>query len=178
MLKIRFEKKSLGIIVFIFSLILGILAFVYGRKITNFLSLGYLGVFLANMVGSATIIFPIPSLATTVAAGAFLNPVLTALFSGLGSTIGELTGYFAGRGGKEIIEKNGKIKRIEKWMEKYGLWTIFGLSVIPNPFFDIAGIISGASKIPIWKYLIIVFLGKLIKYLVLSFTGFGILKLI
>jgi len=178
MFQIKLGKKSYGIYILAASLVLGISAFIFGRNIKNLQDLGYLGVFIANLLGSATIILPIPSFAATVAAGAFLSPVLTALFSAAGSTIGELTGYYTGLGSGDFIKWSDKrVKKVQAWIDKYGLWVVFVLAAIPNPLFDIAGIISGASKVSVWKYLLIVFSGKLIKFLILAYTGFGIFKL-
>lgn len=176
--KIKIDKKRLGIIILSLSLLSGALAVYAAIKLKDLQSFGYLGVFLVNLVGSATIIFPVPSFATTIAVGAFSSPILTAIFSGMGSTLGELTGYFAGRGGNIVAGKEERIKKVQKWMDKHGLWVIFALAAIPNPLFDIAGIISGMSQIPLKKYLIAVFFGKLIKFTVLAYTGFGFLKLI
>lgn len=176
--KIKITKKSLGIILLATSMVFGVAAFLVSLKLKNLQSFGYLGVFLANMIGSATIIFPVPSFATTIAVGAFASPILTALFSSLGSTLGELTGYFAGFGGEEIITNDNKIKKVKEWMDRYGLWVVFVLAIIPNPFFDLAGIISGVSKIPLKNYLSVVFAGKLIKFTILAYTGLGFLKLL
>lgn len=176
--KIKIDKKSLGIITLSLSLLAGVFAVFVAINFKDFQSFGYLGVFLANLIGSATIIFPVPSFATTIAVGAFSSPLLTALFSSLGSTLGELTGYFAGKGGNVIRDKEEKIKKVEKWMSKHGLWVIFVLAAIPNPLFDVAGIISGISGIPLKKYLLAVFTGKLIKFTILAYTGFGFLRLV
>jgi uncharacterized membrane protein YdjX (TVP38/TMEM64 family) len=119
-----------------------------------------------------------PTLVVTVTAGAFLNPLLTGIFSAVGSTLGELTGYFAGVGGGEIVDKNKKMIKVKGWMDKYGLWVIFVLAAIPNPLFDLAGIVSGASGIPLKKYLLIVLSGKIIKFVTLAYAGFGIFKVL
>lgn len=178
MTRIKFTNNNLGFFVLGMSLVLGILAFFFGRNVKNLENLGYFGVFLVNLFGSATIVFPIPSFAATIAAGAFLNPFITALFSSAGSTIGELTGYYAGVGGEKVIDvKDKRVAEIEKWMEKYGLWVVFVLAAIPNPLFDIAGMISGASGISIKRYLPVVFGGKMIKFTVLAYSGFETLKL-
>ena len=176
--KIKISKKELGKLILITSILFGIVAFLVSLKLKNLQSFGYLGVFLANLIGSATIIFPVPSFATTIAVGAFSSPILTAFFSSLGSTLGELTGYFAGKGGEEMISNDKRIKKVKGWMDKYGLWVVFVLAIIPNPLFDLAGIISGITKVPLKKYLFTVFMGKLIKFTVLAYTGFGFLKLL
>ena len=59
---------------------------------------GYLGVFLASLIGSATIILPVPSFALVIAAGSQLDPLWVGIISGAGAAIGELTGYGLGYG--------------------------------------------------------------------------------
>ena len=50
--------------------------------------LGYPGIFLVNLIGSASIIFPIPSFVVTFAFGGILNPWLVGLFAGAGCAFG------------------------------------------------------------------------------------------
>ena len=48
-----------------------------------------------------------------------------------------------------------------------------------NGFFfllDLAGIVAGATKIPIYKYVSVVFSGKLVKFLAVSYIGAGIIR--
>jgi uncharacterized membrane protein YdjX (TVP38/TMEM64 family) len=175
--KIKLSKKQFGILLLVFSFGFGLLVFLFRNQIAYLQNLGYIGLFLANLLGSATILLPIPAFAATVAAGAFLNPILAGIVSAIGSTIGELTGYYAGVGGEELIKKDKNIQKVQKWMDKHGLWVVFVLAAIPNPLLDLAGIISGASGIPIKKYLGAVFAGKLVKFVLLAYTGLGIFRI-
>ena len=52
---------------------------------------------------------------------------------------------------------------LDRWMHRHGTVTVFGLSVIPNPVFDIAGFMAGAVRMPIWRFAGTVFVGKAIK---------------
>jgi uncharacterized membrane protein YdjX (TVP38/TMEM64 family) len=171
MLKLKLTKKAWAIIILSVSVGFGILAFVFRGKMVYLQNLGYLGIFVANLIGSASIFLPVPTLLTVIAAGAFLNPLLVGILAAIGATIGELTGYYAGVGGEEFVKDNKNIQKVERWMDKYGLWVVFVLAAIPNPFFDLAGIISGAAGLSIKKYLIAVFFGKLIKFVVLAYLG-------
>jgi membrane protein YqaA with SNARE-associated domain len=65
-------------------------------RLGRFVAYGYPGIFLISLAASATLIFPVPSLALVFALGGVLNPVLVGLAAGLGETPGELTGYLAG----------------------------------------------------------------------------------
>ncbi len=135
---------------------------------------GYFGLFLINLIGSATIIFPMPSAIFVFAAGAFLNPVLVALSSSLGCALGELTGYAVGIGGRKVIEKKWKkwIKRTEKMFCKYGgFWVIILFAATPLPD-DIVGIVGGTLDYPLKKFFVASFIGKLILNLALAYGGF------
>jgi len=163
-------KKITGLV---FAVALSIIIFIFRDSFVNFESYGYLGIFVISVLGNATIILPVPVILTAFLGGGIFNPFLVGLVSALGATIGELTGYLAGYSGRAIINKEEKLVRVEGWMKKYGLWTIFVLAVIPNPLFDLAGMVSGAGKIPVWKFLTVTLLGKTIKFLVIAFIGAG-----
>lgn len=162
--------KYLGLIV-VFAI--SVLVFLFRDKFVNFENYGYLGIFLISILGNATIILPVPVILTAFLGGGVFNPFLVGLVSSFGATIGELTGYIAGRSGRIIVKNNPKFAKIEKWMARYGLWTIFILAVIPNPAFDLAGIVSGAVKIPVWKYFLVTWAGKLLKFLAFAYLGSG-----
>ncbi|MCH8849840.1 MAG: hypothetical protein IIC89_03330, partial [Chloroflexi bacterium] len=72
----------------------------------RFQTLGYSGVFLANLASTATVFIPVPGLtavgqALIVQQGAILNPVLVGLLGGTGMAIGEVTAYAAGTVGSQ-----------------------------------------------------------------------------
>jgi membrane protein YqaA with SNARE-associated domain len=45
------------------------------------------------------------------------------------------------------------------------------MAAIPNPLFDLAGLASGSLRYPLWRFLGVAFLGKLVKYTVVSLLG-------
>ena len=135
---------------------------------------GYLGIFIVSLVGSASIIFPVPIFVILFTFGAIFNPLLVALAGALGSSIGSLTSYFLGLGGKEILEDKHekKLNDIKKTFKKYGapFW-IFIAHATPLPD-DIVGIFCGMIRYDFKKYFIAVFLGQLLLSLVLAYSGY------
>ena len=174
----KFIKKYSPAFSLIFAIVISIVIFAFRDKFVSLRGYGYLGLFLLSILGNATIILPVPIILTAFLGGAVFNPLAVGIIVSLGATIGELTGYLAGAGGGEIVEKDKRILKIRKWMEKYGLWTIFILAAVPNPLFDLAGIVAGATKIPVYKYFSVVWLGKLIKFVTISYLGAGSINLI
>jgi len=157
----------------VLALLISVLVFVYRDQVVRFASYGYLGVFVVSVIGNATVLLPIPSLVATFVTGGVFNPVVVGIVSGAGMAIGELSGYLAGYGGGAIIraEDRARYARLESWMRRYGGWTIFALSIIPNPLFDLAGIAAGALHYPVWRFLLVCFLGKSIKGLAMALAG-------
>jgi len=169
--------KIQSILALIIAILITVIVFLTRGKLTVFSTFGYLGIFLLSIIGNATIIFPVPSFLAAYLGGGIYNPILVGVIAAFGATIGELTGYLAGYGGRTIIKDPKKLKKIEGWMKKYGLWTIFVLAIIPNPLFDLAGIAAGMLKVPVWKYFLITWAGKTIKFLGFSYLGASSFKL-
>jgi membrane protein YqaA with SNARE-associated domain len=133
---------------------------------------GYLGIFVINVIGSATLFFPVPGLAVAfVGGGVNFNPLIVAVVGAAGSTLGEITGWLAGWGGQVVVEKSKRYAQIESWMRRYGDVTVFVMAAIPNPLFDLAGLASGSLRYPLWRFLGAAFLGKLVKYTVVTLLG-------
>jgi membrane protein YqaA with SNARE-associated domain len=168
---IKFSDKYYKILALTFSILLSILIFVFRDKFSGLQGYGLLGLFILSVIGNATIILPAPVVFSAFVAGAVFDPFAVAVVVALGATIGEMTGYLAGYGSEDIIEKNLRLQRVKKWIDRYGLLVIFALAAIPNPLFDLAGIIAGATEISVKKYLAIVFLGKMIKFGVFAYLG-------
>ena len=142
-----------------------------GIDVEQFASLGYFGVFLVTTLGNATLFLPVPGLAAVFAAGAFLNPIGVALAAGLGSAIGETVGYVIGVGGGEMATNTQWYPRIERWFKRYGGVAIFGLALIPNPVFDMVGLVAGVAHYPVSKFILATFLGKTLRSLILAWLG-------
>ena len=139
---------------------------------------GYAGLFLISIVGNATIVLPVPTMMAAFVGGGVFNPILVGVISAAGATIGELTGYLAGLGGLAIIENRDIHERFERWMARYGLFALFLLAAVPNPFFDVAGIIAGMSGIPVTTYMLVVWAGKIVKFILIAYLGAGSIGLL
>lgn len=147
---------------------------------------GYAGVFLASLIGSASVILPLPSFAFVFAAGSLLNPMAVGILAGIGAAIGELTGYGVGYGisyGIKYREKRRKKERIKilhnKWFrianklaKKRSMFVIiFIFAATPLPD-DIIGIICGSIKYDVKKFFIATLIGKIMLSLILAYAGF------
>jgi membrane protein DedA with SNARE-associated domain len=144
--------------------------FYFSTDISNLKSYGYFGIFLINVIGAASILLPSPAAASVLGGGALLEDFLgipawfwVGIVAGLGEAIGEFSGYAAGYGGRPIVEDKPSYQRIARWMERRGAQTMFLMSTIPNPFFDIAGLAAGAVRMPMKSFFFSVLAGKTLK---------------
>lgn len=148
----------------------------FARELGRYGALKYAGVFIISAAASATIVIPAPGLAMTSAFGAFSvsswDPLWFGVSSGLGATLGEVTGYMLGYSGRMAIPYTKTYDRIVGWMKKWGSWTIFVLALLPNPLFDVAGLAAGILKYPLWKFLLVGAAGRLPKHILFSFLGY------
>ena len=130
--------------------------------------------FLTSVISSATLFLPVPGLAITTLVGSLINPLAVGIVAGIGQTLGEMTGYMAGYSGQSLVNQSRAYDRIEGWMrsrEFIAELVVFVLALIPNPFFDAAGMAAGGLRFPISKYLIAAGLGKIIKNLLFAYGG-------
>lgn len=153
--------------------VIGITVYIYSIRdhVEEFKQFGYAGVFLVALMANATVLLPAPGVAIIYAMGAVFNPLGVGLAAGTGGALGELSGYLAGFSGQAVIERTDIYNRFKPWVDKYGGWAILVLSAIPNPFFDIAGIAAGMSKMPMRTFLGFTWIGQLIKMTAFALAG-------
>ena len=132
---------------------------------------GYLGVFFISVLLNATIVLPAGNFLVLATMGAVLpSAILVGLVGGLGAAVGELTGYAAGYSGQAIVSRQRVYTRLKGWVQRWGMLTVFILSVVPFVF-DLAGIAAGVIRYPLWKFFIACWLGRTILYLVIAWGG-------
>nr|AGE13753.1 SNARE [Medicago sativa] len=104
---------------------------------------------------------------------------LEAVLWGMGTAIGELPPYFISRAARlsgskldameELDTENEGIittylNRIKRWFLSHchhlNFLTILALASVPNPLFDLAGIMCGQFGVPFWKFFLATFIGK------------------
>lgn len=136
------------------------------------LQYGYVGVFTISFLGALSIIVPIPYTLFLFFLGGFLNPVLVAIFAGLGAAAGEFSGYVLGYYGQKILseERKRKINFIKRVFERYGYIAIFLFALTPLPD-DLLFIPLGMMRYSILKACIPALLGKILMSFIIAYSG-------
>lgn len=166
------KMKKVYILVFIVSITVSILSFFYREQFIQFKTLGLVGIFLINFFDSATAF--LGAIASVVAGGSLYPPLSVAIASALGSALGDMVSFVIGNSGRKIFlpKTERKIyKRLENGFRQWGTVIIFVFALIPNPFFDVVGILAGASFYAPWRFFTILFLGRLVRDFVLAHLG-------
>lgn len=138
-------------------------------------SLGLLGLFVVNFISSATFFVSAPSFFTIIAGGNLYPPIIVALVAALGACLGDMLGYAFGHSGRRLtkkkLDKHKAVRFLEKHFHRHGALIIFLLAVIPNPFFDAIGILAGVVNYPIYRFFVIMLVGRFIRYWALAQFG-------
>ncbi len=163
------DKRLQGIAEIVAAIAIVLAVFYFSKEIEGLGAYGYLGAFLIALLSSATILIPAPGWAVVIALSRVLNPVAVGIVAGIGSAIGELTSYIAGDGIRDMIEGRLKeTKDVENLVRSYDMLAIALLAFIPNPLFDIAGIVAGSLKIPWWRFVIACAAGRVARFVLLA----------
>lgn len=167
----HFKRNYL--VLLIISLGFIFLSFYFRDELSHLKSLGLFGIFIINIIGSATLFLPAPAIATVVAGGFLYNPLFVATVAGFGSAIGDMVGYLLGHSGKEIFLRKNSFwyKILKETFHKFGAAFIIVFSLIPNPLFDAVGIFAGIFKYPVYKFFIYTLIGRFIRNLLLAYLG-------
>lgn len=132
---------------------------------------GYIGSFVINLLSSATIILPAPGAIITcsfAAPGVGLDVWLLSLTAAVGSTLGEMIAYLVGYTGSNMLggsKPDSRVERLRPKFQKYGGPLLLALAFLPIPLFDLAGVLAGALRMNVYRFLAWVFVGKLLKFI-------------
>ena len=167
------QKRGLGIAIIVLICVVSFWLALNPVWVQRFGRWGYVGAFVISLIASATIILPAPGIVVIIAMSAALDPILLGIVAGVGSAIGELTGYAAGRGGRALIpaERTRQVEQLTQLTQRYGVLVLGVLAALPFPLFDFAGIVAGALRMRVVRFLLAVAVGKSIKYIILILLG-------
>ena len=89
----------------------------YQIRHSEFRSFGLIGVFLLNLLGSATIFFPTPAFLSVGISATKINPLLVALVASAGGALGEGTTFLFGYSSSKALQFREK-KNAQKIQKK------------------------------------------------------------
>lgn len=136
-----------------------------------------MGIFLINLIGNATIFFPAPAIASVVVGGALYPVPLVAAVSALGASLGDMVGFFLGLSGKHVLfqkQEHAVYVVLREYFKRFGAIVIFVFALVPNPFFDVVGILAGTFTYSWYRFFLLLLAGRLLRDLALASFGAGL----
>lgn len=136
--------------------------------------IGYPSAFILGLIGSASIVIPVP---TTVAllgmaiSGVFDLTILALAF-GIGAAIGQLTSYAVGYFGRGVVSKkyDHRLNAMLKIFERYGMIAVFIFALTPLPD-SLIFIPMGLVHYSIWRVFVAAAAGKIAMSLIITHFG-------
>lgn len=169
----RHHKKLYFALLILLGLILFLPVF-FQIRFQSLRSFGLIGVFFINLFGSATVFLPAPGLLSVGISATQSHPLLVAFVGALGASIGEGTTFLFGYTSTKFfnIEKHKWLLKFKKNVfDKWGAAVILLFAFLPNPLFDGIGMLAGISKYSVKKFLILTFIGRLCRYIVIAYVS-------
>lgn len=121
------------------------------------------------------VLAPIPGQFMAFLGGYIFGPVGGTLYSMIGVTIGSgIAFYIAKRYGRPFVEQvlhEDVIDRLDAFVEKAGTPGLFAFFVLPSLPDDAACFLAGLTPITLWKFLVVVVVGRLPAYILTNFAG-------
>ena len=143
--------------------------------------LGYPGTFLVSLLGSASVVVEVPFAGVPFVLsglreglnGPFIfDPWLIGILSGVGATIGDMTSYLLGYGGRRLVDESNS-KGFSKFIEEHPRATplaVFLLAATPLPL-DPAVVALGVARYSWWKLFLPCLIGEVIFLTIVSWAG-------
>jgi membrane protein YqaA with SNARE-associated domain len=136
-------------------------------------ALGYAGASIVTFAANASVVVPVPYFPLLIRLGQTLPWPGVILAGAVGSALGESVAFFVGRAGRGAAQET----RFYRWVQRQlrtparAFAVLLALSAPPNPAFDVAGLLAGAMGVPLWMFLVAVFLGRIVRIALVLLAG-------
>ena len=119
---------------------------------------------------------PIPGELTGLIGGYLYGPFWGTIYSTIGLTLGSWIAFmlarFFGEPLLEVVVKKEVFEKFDHFMEHKGIGVSLILFLVPGFPKDYLCYIMGVSRIPLWTFIIVSTIGRLLGTILLSFTGY------
>jgi len=169
----RGRAVAMLILAIVISIAVIVLSTRFRDALIAFGQLGLAGLFVLSVVGNATVLIPAPAFVVACAAAPIYGVLATGLVAGTGSALGEMTGYMAGYGGTAVLPQGRTYQRLHNLMENFGPLVIFLMALVPNPMFDVGGLMAGVLRMHPLAFLLAAIAGKSVRLILVALACNG-----
>ena len=153
------------------SILIVVVMAVFQDTIAHLGSWGYLGAFLINGISSASIVLPAPGGAIVLLMAPDYNPLLLGIAAGLGGAVGSLTSYLVGAHARPAFQGRRSYSLAYRIMHRFGSVILLFATLMPISPGDFAGLLAGATRYPLRKYILYVGVASVIKMTVMVYLA-------
>lgn len=153
------------------------------RLIASVEDYAYPGAFVLALLTNATLAVPVPYNPVVLQLMvAVEHPMAVAVLAAAGSALGESTGWWVGTQGRAVLPTTGRAGAVVRWLQRVSahrwpaFWALAAFSAVPNPAFDVAGLVAGAARLPYPVFLGAAFLGRLTRFSLFVLLGDALLR--
>ncbi|MFC4168300.1 YqaA family protein [Teichococcus aestuarii] len=138
----------------------------------------YGGLFLAALVAATILPAQSEALLVGLLLGGEHPAVLLVLAASLGNVAGSAANWWLGRslerfkGRRWFPVSAAGLARAQRWFGRFGLWSLLlaWVPVVGDPLTVVAGVL----RVPFWRFLLLVALGKVGRYVLLAWASIGL----
>jgi membrane protein YqaA with SNARE-associated domain len=152
------------------------------RAIASVEEWAYAAAFVVSLLTNATLAVPVPYNPIILQLMVAVQyPLLIAVLASAGASLGESTGWWVGSQGRAVLPTRGRSGAAVRWLQRVSahrtgaFWALVGFSAVPNPAFDVAGLVAGAAKVPYLVFIAAAFLGRLVRFSLFVLFGQALL---
>lgn len=172
--RIHIPERYLRRLALVAVVLVIVLVFVLRNRLRALETVAYPTIFFFSLLASASVVVPVPGILSVCSGGVLLNPFFVGLVAGTAEGLGEITGYLAGFSGRGVLRNSRAYQRIQPWMQRRGWVVVIVFAAVPNPLFDVVGLVAGAARIPVWQFLGAAWAGKTVKSVAVAYgCAFG-----
>ena len=135
---------------------------------------GYIGCFVINLLASGTLVMPGFGLPITFTLGGVLHPAIVGAVAGIGETLGSLSAYFTGYGGRGLFRDSDSSLyiRLSNLLHRHGSKGVFVMASVFNPIYYPFAVFLGMLRFGWVKFFLITWAGRTLKNIVLAYLGY------
>jgi membrane protein YqaA with SNARE-associated domain len=167
-------RRALAVLMLLFIVACSVAVYLLPPGSAQLAPLGYLAVFLSTLVAGMAIMVPGVNVVVFVA-GRSMDPFLVALIGGLGSALGESTGYAGGRATRSLVTEHRLDSRwaraVAGLVRRNAFLAILVLAFASVVLADVAGLVAGRVGYSYRKFFVATFLGKTLRFLLVALLG-------
>ena len=153
------------------SILIAIVMTLFRGTIAQLGNWGYLGAFAINGISSASVVLPAPGGAIVLLMAPDYNPLALGVAAGMGGALGSLTAYLVGAHARPALQGRRHYPRAHRLIHRFGSVLLILATLMPVSPGDFMGVLAGATRYPISRYLVYVTIASVIKMTVMVYAA-------